>query len=255
MKMRPLLAVVACTFAAAAAAADLRMMSAVGFRLVTADAVAAFEKSSGHHVDVQYGTLGEVQKRVEAGEPADVVLIPRQWLDALAKQGKIDGTSIVPIGRSVLGAAVAQGAARPDISSADAFRRALLDTPSVTIVNPASGGASAAYFLAIFERLKIQDEIRPKLQYLRIPGREGIAEAAAERRIVLMLNQMQELAGVPGLDVVGPLPEELQQVTTFCAVVTPAARDVAAARALVAYLASPETQQRVKAIGLQPAAP
>lgn len=255
MTMRTLLASAACTFLVAAHAADVRVQSAVGFKLVMADAAAAFEKSSGHAVKVEYGTLGQVQARIESGAPADVVLIPRQGLDALAKQGKIDGAAIVPIGRSRLGAAVAQGAAKPDISSADAFRRALLDSPSVTIVDPASGGASAAYYLAIFERLKIQDEMQRKLQYLRIPGREGIAEAAAGKRIVLMLNQMQELAGVPGLDVVGPLPEELQQVTTFCAVVTPGAGDVAAARAFVAYLAAPETQQLIRAHGLQPAAP
>jgi len=254
MKMRSLLAGAACLFIAAVHAADIRVQSAVGFKSVMADAAAAFEKASGHHVAVMYGTLGQVQTRIEAGAPADVVLIPRQGLDALAQQGKLDRASIVPIARSVLGAAVAQGAAKPDISSADAFRRALLASPSVTIVNPASGGASAAYYRAIFERLEIQDEMQPKLQYLRIPGREGIAEAAAQKRIVLMLNQLHEITGVPGLDVVGPLPEELQQVTVFSAVVMPQAQDMGAAKAFVDYLTSAETRARVQAIGLQPAA-
>ena len=255
MKMRSLLASATCAFIAAAHGAEVRVQSAVGFKPVMADAAAAFERASSHRVEVMYRTLGQVQSRIEAGAPADVVVIPRQGLEALASQGKLDAAGIVPIGRSVMGMAVRAGIAKPDISTADAFKRALLESPKVTTVDPATGGASAVYFRTLFERMKIEEELKPKLEYTRGVGRDGVAAAVAEGRIVLTLNQLHEITDVPGLDLVGPLPDELQQVTVFSAVVMPKAHEARAARAFVDYLASREIQTLVKARGLQPAAP
>jgi molybdate transport system substrate-binding protein len=255
MNMRSLVASAACTLLVAAHAAEIRVQSAVGFKPVMAEAAAAFEKTSGHHVEVMYGTLGQVQKRMESGAPADVVVIPRQGLEALASQGRLDAARIVPIARSVMGMAVAQGRDKPDISTADAFKRALLESPRVTTVDPATGGASAIYFRTLFERMQIEDQLRPKLDYVAGVGRDGVAAAAAQGRIVLTLNQLHEITGVEGLDVVGPLPDELQQITVFSAVVMPKANDRRAAQDFVDYLAARETQALVKTRGLQPAAP
>ena len=243
-----------CTAAIAAStlavqAADIKVLSAVGFRGVLSEAVPKFERASGDRVRITYGTLGQIMKRIEKGETADVIVLPRQGLDDLARQGKIGASEITPIARSRVGMAVRKGLRKPDISTADGFRKALLEAKSVSTVDPGSGGVSALHFRTLFERMAIAEQMRPKLRY-RAAGTLRTVTARED----VALNQMQDLVDAKGLVVVGPLPEELQLKTVFAAAAASRAHG-AASRALVAYLGGPEAGAIARAKGLEPLAP
>lgn len=253
MKLARILAAGAAVLASTTClAADIEVLSAVGFQVVMDPALSQFEKATGHHARVRYGPLGEMVKRVNAGESADVIVLPTQGLQQLAEGGKLDKAEIAPIASSQLGMAVRKGSAKPDISTTAAFRKVMLDAKAVTMVNPAAGGASYPLIVHAFERMQIHDEMKPKMVFMRKPGREGITLEASEGQVDIALNQMQELLDVPGLDLVGPLPAELQQGTTFAAAPMKAAANADAARELVAFLRSPERAALIRAKGLQP---
>jgi molybdate transport system substrate-binding protein len=246
------LAIAALMGALAVQAAEIKVFSAVGFKLVMSQAVPRFERASGNKVRVTYGTLGQIEKRLQKGEAADVIVIPRQGLDAMARDGKVEPAVITPIARSVVGMAVRKGMPKPDISTTDGFRNAMLEAKSVSTVDPASGGVSGMHFRTLFERLAIAEQMKPKLRYRRA-GSAGLSGGPAARHEVA-LNQMQDLTGVAGLEIVGPLPDELQLKTVFAAAAT-STKNGAASRALVAYLGGPEVAAIIRAKGLQPVGP
>jgi len=246
------LAVAVLTGPLAVQAAEIKVFSAIGFKLVMSQAVQRFERASGNKVRVTYGTLGQIEKRLQHGEAADVIVIPRQGLDALAREGKVDAAAITPVARSVVGMAVHKGMPKPDISTADGFRKAMLEAKMVSTVDPTSGGVSGMHFRTLFERLAIAEQMKPKLRYRRV-GSAGLSGGPVAWNEVA-LNQMQDLTGMAGLEIVGPLPDELQLKTVFAAAAT-STKNGAASRALVAYLGGPEVAAIIRAKGLQPVGP
>jgi len=248
---RKVLALVAlCGLAPATLAAEIRALSTIALQSVMEELVHDFEKASGHKVNVAFG-LGVAQaKRIQEGEAADFLLGPRGSVDALLKSGKLVQGSDASVARSSVGVAVRKGAPRPDISSPEALKRTLLAAKAVSYSNPAFGGASGVHFAKVIERLGIAEEIRAKTKF---PPEGGFtARLLVAGEVDLAVQQTGELLATPGVELLGPLPTDLQSVTTFAAAVPATARQPEAARALIKYLQTPAAAAVMKARGLEP---
>jgi molybdate transport system substrate-binding protein len=234
-----------------AAPAEITVLSAVPMQQVMEDVAPKFERATGHTLVLTFATLGEVVKRIQDGESADVVVIPRQGTDSLVKGGKAAAGQVTVIARSGIAVAVRRGAPKPDISSPDALKRALLAATSVAYSDPAAGGASGAHFTKVIERLGIVDEMKPKT-ILAKPG-DDTGVLVAHGQAELGVHQLQVLVSVPGIEIVGPLPGDLQDTIVFAAAILPGARSPEASKALVDFLRTPESAGVMKAKGMEPA--
>jgi len=252
MIIRFLGALTALAIAASAVAAEIKVLSTIAMQSVMEELGPSFEKASGHKLSVTFGLGVPMAKRVQEGEAADVLIGPRGSFDALLKSGRLVAGSEVTIASSGVGVAVRRGAAKPDISTPEALKRALLAAKSVSYSNPAFGGASGVHFAKVVERLGIAEQMKPKTKF---PPEGGFtAQLLVSGEVDLAIQQMSELLSVPGVELVGPLPGELQSVTTFAAALPAAARQPEAGKALIRFLQSHEAATAIKAKGLDPAA-
>lgn len=240
---------------AAAAGAELTFFSAIGVQEVMEDLAPKFERATGHKVVVTFAPLSGVMKRIEAGETADVVVIPAQGIAELVKQGKAVADDVSTIARSSVGVAVRKGTPKPDISSPEAFKQSMLAAKSIFIAAPAFAGLGTRHVLNVFERLGIAEEMKRKTTYMKIAGAAGIAQAITETDVNVSLNQLQEFAPVAAMEIVGPLPGDLGLTILFSAVVMGSVKNADAAKALVNFLRTPEAAAVIKARGLEPAFP
>ncbi len=176
---------------------------------------AAFEKDTLTHVVYVSDTTGALQKRLAAGEHADVIVVTGAAIDALAKDGRIAAGTRVDLARALIGVAVRAGATRPNISTVDAFKAALLKAASVSYVNPASGGTSGTYFEGLMQRMGIAEAMKPKIVY-RTQGSE-VADAVAKGQAELGITFTSELSPNPGVTVAGVLPPDIQMPTIYAA--------------------------------------
>ncbi len=194
-------------------AADYTLLTTGAFKQAALALVAQFEVG-GDHVTIETDTAGGVLRRIKAGHGADVVIVTPNVIDGLIADGTLTPGSRRDVAQVGIGVAVADGAPRPDLSSAESFRAALLAAPSVAIVDPASGGSSGIYLTALFERMGIADAMAAKL--VRVNG--GLAATAvADGRASMALQQVSELLTTPGVAFVGPLPDAVQNVTVYSA--------------------------------------
>src|SRR5438034_11259862 len=145
-----------------AGAAEIKLLCAVALHPAIGALIPDFEKSSGHKATIAYGTAGAVANRVQKGEAADIVISAGPVIDQLQAQGKVVADSRVTIAKVGVGVFVRKGAAKPDISSADAFKRSMLAARSIAYPDPAGGGASSIYVATMLERLGVAVEIKPK---------------------------------------------------------------------------------------------
>ena len=197
----------------AAQAAELKVLSAIGMRLVMEDLGPKFEQATGDKLAISFAASGVIAKRVQDGETTDVVMLSRPALERLTKDGKlVAGSKTVPA-RSGIGVAVRKGAPKPDISSPEALKRTLLAAKAITYSNPVLGGASGAHFAKVLDRLGISTEMKPKTVFSKIPGEVGQLVAKGEAEIAV--HQIQELISIPGIEIVGPLPGDLQNTIVF----------------------------------------
>jgi molybdate transport system substrate-binding protein len=239
--------------AAPARADEIRVMVSGGFTAAYKVLVAEWEKATGHTVATVYGaSMGEtptsIPNRLARGEPADIVVLARTALDRLADAGKVVAGSQTDLVRSRIGMAVKAGVKKPDISTEARFRQVLLDARSIAYSDSASGVYIST---ELFKKLGIADQVAGKVTM--IPGTpvgEQVAAGAAE----IGFQQMSELLPVPGITVVGPIPDSVQLVTTFSAGVATTARAPATARQLIAYLSSTSAHKVIRAAGLDPVA-
>jgi len=236
----------------AARGAEIKVLSPIVMKPALEGLAGEFEQTSRHRLAISYTSAGRVLKRIQAGEVADVAFLPRPVMDDLVKQGKISAGSIADIAYSAVGMAVRAGAPKPDITSVEAVRRALFAAKSIAYVDPARGSASANHFVRVLDRLGIAEEMRPKSRLVRDPA-VFVAKGEAE----LVILQMSELIAVPGVDVVGPLPPDLQNplAFTFAAGICPGAAQPEAGRILITFLGSPVAAKVMRAHGLEPASP
>jgi molybdate transport system substrate-binding protein len=234
--------------AAEASAAEVKVLSTVALRDSWEELKARFEASSGHRLALDLGTSGAVAKRVAEGEAGDVIVTTAANIERLTAAGKaVAGTSRL-VGKSAVGLAVRKGAARPDISTPESLKQTLLGAKAVAYSDPAGGGASGIHFAKVLERLGIAAEVNARAKLGRgVPNGEAVVRGEAD----IAVQQVPELLAVPGVEIVGPLPGDLGNVTPWSAAVLTASKDLEAARALIQFLQSPETVALLKAKGFE----
>jgi molybdate transport system substrate-binding protein len=232
----------------AANAAEIKLLTAGAMRAVVVAVLPDFEKQTGHKVTLDNATAGILKNRIEGGEAFDVAIITPAVVDDLAAKGKIVAGSRIDLAKVGMGVAVKAGAALPDISSVDAFKRMLLAAKSVGYIDPKAGGSSGIYFDKLLDRLGIGDQVRPKAK-LKQGG--YVAELVASGEAEVAIHQISEIVPVKGAVLVGPLPADVQNFTTYSAGLGAAARDAAAAKALIQFIAGPASAPILKAKGME----
>jgi molybdate transport system substrate-binding protein len=234
-----------------AQAAEIHALITTAMKAAIDELVPSFERDTGHTVGVSYGPSGGIARRFIGGEPADVIVIDSGALDDLIRQGKVlpDPTNIA---RTGIGICVRKGAPKPDVSTPEALKRALLAAKSIAHTAPAGGGITAAHIIKLFERLGIAAEVTPKVKLAAggPNGRVSVLVSSGEAEIGL--QQVSELMSNPDVEVIGMLPAELQQITTYSAGITTSAKQAAAARALIQAMTAPAAAPIWKAKGLEP---
>jgi molybdate transport system substrate-binding protein len=227
-------------------AAEIALLSSTAMRESLEDLVPAFEKASGHKVTITFKSGVDVTAALRAGEYADLAVSTDTALDELVKEGKIAAGSRVDFARPRVGVAVRQGAPKPDVSTADGLRKALLAAKSIGY----SKGPSGIHLEGVMKRLGILDQVKPKLIQPALGVRVGAMVARGEAEIGV--QQINELLPIPGIDFVGPLPNELQPVLVYSLAVPATAKDRSAAAALAKYLTSEAALPVFKKLGLDP---
>ena len=244
------LAAALCLPLTSSSAADVKVLTAGAFKQVVLALVPDFEKQTGNKVIVDNDPAGGLQKRIESGEAFDVAIITPTIVDGLAASGKIVPNSRVNLATVSIGVVVKEGAPKPDIGTVEAFKNALLAAKSVAYIDPASGGSSGIYVDKLLERLGIADQVRPKAK-LKKGG--YVADLIVSGEAELGVHQISEIVPVKGAVLVGPLPKEIQNTTTYTAGLSAAAQNKDAAQALIKTFSGPAAASVFKAKGMEPA--
>ena len=237
----------------AALAQDLTVMSSGAFAPAYRALVPQFEKHTHTHVTSKWGpsmgtTSGAIPMRLSRKESADVVIMARSELDNLARKGLILEGSQVDLVRSRIGMAVKAGATVPDISTVPAFRHALLQASTIAYSDSASGVYIAS---ELYKRLGLEKELAPKSR--QIPA-EPVGLVVSRGEAEIGFQQMSELKPIPGITLVGPIPNELQKITVFAAGVVASSKHPGAARALIRFLSSSAQCPVIEESALEPVA-
>jgi molybdate transport system substrate-binding protein len=235
--------------AGAAPAAEIEVMISTAMKAAIEEVAPPFERASGHVLRIVYGPSGGLARRFNGGEPADLIVVDSKVLDELIKQGKV-APGRTDVARTGIGIAVRKGAPKPDVSSAEALRRALLAAKSIGHTAPAGGGVTAAHIMGVFAKLGIAAEVAPKVKLAAggPDGRVSVLVSSGEAEIGLQL--VSELMSNPEVEVIGMLPAELQLIATISAGIATAARQPEAAQALIRHLAAPAATAVYKSKGL-----
>jgi molybdate transport system substrate-binding protein len=230
----------------AAGAAGIKVLCSNSLHAVLKELVPAFERAGGHKVAISYETAVQALTSIRNGATADAIILNAPSIDELTKQGKIASGSSRTLARCGIGIAVRAGAPRPDIGSVAQLKRALLGAQSIAHTEV---GASGIHFMKLIEKLGIAAQVKAKT-HTRPGGLIG--ELVANGEAALAVQQIPELMAVAGIDVVGPLPDELQATTTVTAAVFSDARQPDAALAFLAFLSTPAAARVFKAKGFDP---
>jgi molybdate transport system substrate-binding protein len=233
--------------------AAIKVMSAGAVQSMVSALGAEFERATGHRLDLNFGTAGSLRARFEGGEIPDLLILSASIMQALDQDGAFVAGSRTDLGRTVTGVAVKEGAQAPDISTPEAFKRALLNARGVAYTDPEAGGSSGTFFAALLQQLGIADAVNQKA----VLGKRGyeVAEAVADGRAELGTTFISEILTVKGVTVAGPLPGALHNVNTYTAAIPAGASSRDAAAALLRALTDPATAARWTAAGLEPAFP
>jgi molybdate transport system substrate-binding protein len=232
-----------------APAAEIDAMISTAMHAAIEQLAPPFERVSGHTLRVSYGPSGGLARRFNGGEAADLIVVESKVLDELIKQGKVT-PGRTDVARTGIGIAVRKGAPRPDVSSPEALKRALLAAKSIAHTAPAGGGVTAAHIIGVFEKLGIAAEVAPKVKLAAggPDGRVSVLVSSGQAEIGLQLAS--ELMSNPEVEVIGMLPPELQLIAILSAGITAGAKQPEAAKAFVGHLAAPEAMPIYKAKGL-----
>jgi molybdate transport system substrate-binding protein len=235
----------------AASAAEVRVMISGGLTAAYKALVPEFERLTGHKVLTAYGpsmgtTTNAIPVRLERGEPADVLIMVGYALEDLAKNGKVIAGSSVDLVKSPIAVAVKSGTPKPDISTADAVKRALLAAKTIAYSDSASGVYVST---EMFDKLGIKEAMEGKAR--KIPA-TPVGEIVARGDAEIGFQQMSELKPVEGIDIIGPLPDELQKITVFSAGIASVSKEQDAGKALIKFLASPAARAEIVKSGMDP---
>jgi molybdate transport system substrate-binding protein len=234
---------------AAAQAAEIKVLTSVALTSALDELAPQFERATGNKLNIGYGLISDIRKRIVAGETADVVILSRPAMDDLGKQDKIAPGSIADVVETPVAIAVRAGAPKPDISSADALKRSLLAAKSIVYADPAKGGASGVHFAHVVEQLGIAEQLKSRT--ILVPGAQA-ADVVAKGEAEIGVGQASEIVPVSGAQLVGPLPGEFGSVTKFTAGIGASSKASDAAKSLIQFLTGPVAAPVFKSKGLQP---
>ena len=236
--------------APAAHAATIKVLTGGAFKQVVMAIVPGFEARTGHKVEVQNDTAGALQKRIAGGEAFDVAVITPPVLQALAAQGHVRAEGIVPLAKVAIGVAVKSGTPSPQIATVEQFKQAVLNARKVAYIDPAAGGSSGIYLDGLFTRMGIAEQVRAKA--VLVPG-GLVADRLVKGEADLAIHQISEILPVAGVTLVGPLPDAIQNYTTYAGAVGSRAASRDAAQAFIAALSGAEAAEVLRGKGMLPA--
>jgi len=226
---------------------ELRVMVSDGMKTVVEELTPQIEHSIGRKLVMRFDSSRNLRDKIQAGEPFDAVIITSEVLDDLGRQGKVSAASRREISRTGIGVGVRAGTPKPDISTPDALKQTLLDAKSLAF-NPT--GASSVHTYDMMARLGIADIMKPKLKLDPEPGRPQ--KNVAEGKVDLVISLIPEIKYFPGVDLVGPLPAELQSYVNFAMAAAASPHDADGAKALIQFMAGPAVPPVLKAKGMEP---
>jgi len=229
-----------------ASAAEIRVLASGATKDAYVEVVPQFEKASGHTVVTTWTGSANIRKRIAAGEIYDLVIVGAPVIDTFAQQGKVVAGSRVDLMKSGVGVGVRAGASRPDIGSSEALKKAVLEAKSIGY----STGPSGDYVMSLFERMGIADQVRPKLK--QVPSGARIGTFITNGEAEIGFQQISELIDDPGVDYLGPLPSDLQNITVFSAGIHSGAKQPKAAKELVEFLTGPDAASAIRKHGMEP---
>jgi molybdate transport system substrate-binding protein len=237
------------TQAGAGNAAEIKILCTTGLREVMSDLKPAFERASGHTLALSYGNLGASMKRLKGGETVDLVILPREAIDTLVKDGKATAGNVTPLTQVGISVAVRKGAPKPDIASPEAFKRTLLSAKSITY--PDQNSAVGLHIAKILERLGIAEQMKSRTSL--VINTPAMSPLIADGKAEIVLGQNANLIRLGGIDIVGPLPGDLQHTIVYSGVIMNSAKDVGSVKALINFLRGSESIKVIKSQGLDPA--
>lgn len=227
--------------------ASIKLLSSMATRDVLAALAARYQSRTGCEVRLESAGGVDVARRVAAGEAVDVVVLAAKAIDELIKAGRLLADTRIDIVRSGIAIAVRAGAATPDISSESAVKKAVLAAPTISY----STGPSGVYLVGLFERWGIYAQIQSRI--VQAPPGVPVGSLVARGDVALGFQQLSELMHLPGIAVVGPMPAEIQSITTFSGAVSTGSEQLAAARGLLAQLVAPDAADAIRGQGMEPA--
>ena len=225
--------------------AELKLFEGNALKPVLDELGPQFEKATGNKLVATLGTTAQLKSRIDGGEGFDVTIMTKGTLDDLAAQGKIADAPRAAIAHAGIGVAVRRGAAKPDLSSSDAFKRAMLSAKSIGYVDQTP---TAANLKIVFAKLGIADEVQSKIKPLHIQ----VGDAVANGDVEIGLTQISEILSYAGVELAGPLPADIQTYTTFSAGVSAVSKNADATAALIKFLTAPAALPVIKAKGMEP---
>ena len=233
-----------------AGAAEVKVFSTIGVQTALEELAPKFEQASGHKLNITWATAAILVKRVQAGETADLMVLTKQSLDALTKDGKAAEGPDAAFASSGMAVVVKKGALKPDISTPDAYKNTLLEAKAIAYSDPAAGGASGVFFAKTLDRMGIADQMKAKTKHPPPSGNSALLVVNGEAD--LAIQQEPEVMSVAGVDVVGPPPGDLNNITVYSAGISAGTQQADAANALIRFLHTPEAAAVLKAKGLKP---
>jgi molybdate transport system substrate-binding protein len=228
---------------------EIRILSSNILRGVLQEIAPQLELTTARKLMITYGPPGQIKASLMRGDRADVLLLGAPGLEEIRKDGLIAADSWVDIAVNRIGVAVRSGAPKPDIGSVEAFKRTLLAAKSIVYTDPAVGGRSGMHFAKVIDRLGIADQVKAKSI---LNDGSLSAELVARGDAEIAIQFISEIVVVRGVELIGPLPAELQEVTVVAAAIAKNSEHPDVARALIDFLISPSAALVIKAKGMEP---
>jgi molybdate transport system substrate-binding protein len=230
----------------AAVAAELKVMAPNAVKEAVSEIALRFERETKHKLLLSWAGSEAILKRVSEGEVFDVVISTSTGVERMAKAGKLSAGSKRDFSKSAVAVAVKAGVPRPDVSTVEGLRQALLKAQSIAI----SSGASGRYLEQLFQKLGVSEQIRHKI--IQPPSGAQISDLLARGEAELGFQQVTELVHAKGFQYLGPLPAEIQNFTTWSAAVHTGSNEAEAAGAFISAVASPQSASAIRATGMEP---
>jgi molybdate transport system substrate-binding protein len=230
-------------------AAEIKVFTSVALTQALNELAPIFEQKTGNKLTISYDLAAVQKKRILDGDRADVIILTRAMMEDLAKQNKLASPDIVNVAGTPVALAARAGAAKPDISTPDAFKQTLLAAKSISYADPAKGGLSGVVAGKAIEKLGIADQMKAKTTL--VPGAQS-PELVAKGEVELGIAQASEIVPVAGVQLVGPIPGDLGSMTLFTGGVGTGSASTDAAKALIAFLSGAEAAPHFKSKGFVP---